>query len=64
MMVAVDSAQKPPIVMPSSARAAIRTAKFGASAISTSDASISAVSADQHVAPVEAAGRASRSAGW
>ena len=42
---AVDKDQKPPIVMPSSARAAIKNMKFGATAMSTSDASIRAVNA-------------------
>jgi hypothetical protein len=45
MIVAVARAQNPPTAMPRSARAAIRTAKFGAAAISTSDASINAVRA-------------------
>ena len=41
--VAVESDQNPPIVTPSSARAAISSGKLGASAISTSDTSIVAV---------------------
>ncbi|MNF10667.1 hypothetical protein D3C80_2116790 [compost metagenome] len=44
MRVAVASAQKPPMVMPSKARAAINTPKFGAHAIRISESSITAVS--------------------
>ena len=44
MIVAVASDQNPPIVMPSSARAAMSIAKFCASAIRTSEASMSPVS--------------------
>lgn len=45
MIVAVDSAQKPPMVMPRSARAAMKTVKLVALAIRSSDASIVPVSA-------------------
>jgi hypothetical protein len=44
MIVAVESAQNPPMVTPSSARAAINTTKFGAAAITSREASITTVS--------------------
>ena len=40
MIVAEESDQKPPMVIPSSARAAMRKAKFGAAAIRSSEAVI------------------------
>ena len=45
MIVAVDSAQNPPMVSPSKALAIISTAKFGADAMSSRDISMVAVSA-------------------
>ncbi|WP_449041212.1 hypothetical protein [Paracoccus sp. (in: a-proteobacteria)] len=44
MIMAVASAQKPPMQMPRSARPTISTVKFGAAATSTRDSSMNAVS--------------------
>jgi hypothetical protein len=45
MIVAVESAQNPPMVTPSKARPARSTAKFGAAATTASEAIMNAVSA-------------------